>query len=843
MRSRWLKGLALLVLLLAVPVLGVLSVLRASLPILDGEYSLGTVTLETLTAEASPWPEITLLRDARGHPTVRAQTLPEIALGLGFLHAQDRFFQMDLSRRLAAGELAALVGELGLGQDRQTRPFRLREVARAVLADATPEERAWIDAYTHGVNEGLAALASKPWEYHLLRSSPEPWRAEDSVLVIHAMWWQLQSEGLRDEISRRRLEARLWGLHGEPAPVDEQTAVDLMALLYPHANEWDTPNFATTAEAQAAEARATAAARPLPAADRIDLRRLGADRELAVSARRSRPLEADDLTKPGSNAWAVAGVHAAADGAALVAGDMHLGLRVPTVWYRASLLQSIGTDISSELHGVTLPGLPAMVAGSNGQVAWSFTNSYGDWLDVRGYPCAAGSYESPAGRRVFRQFNEIIEVAAADAIQLRVREGEDGIVIAEEPLPGGGRLCWLARWLVTEPGATNLRSLALQRVVSVDAALALAPQVGIPHQNFIVGDRQGRIAWTIIGRIPLDERGPETPRPVLWRDAASAPKIANPEAGRIWSANSRHVEGAFERVIGNDEAAGGMFYDTGVRARQIRDRLLTLDSPATTADMLSIQLEDRALMLERWQDLLLQLLDEEALSEEPRRVAYREQIAGWGGRAATQSVGYRIVRAFRLETRRATWDMLLNSLGVPPGDPPALFEGSLWRLVTEQPANLIAAGSDDWRAFLLQRLDAVMAVLDAQCSRLSDCTWGAYNTTRIRHPLSAALGPLAGWLDYPRLALHGDVHVPRVAGPSFGASERFAVAPGREEDAYLHLPGGPSGHPLSPFYRAEFDEWARGDKLPLLPGPPRHQLRLLPATVASDSPPRSNAAP
>jgi penicillin amidase len=819
---RWLKALGTVLAVVGMAIFGVVWILRSSLPLLDGERIVSAARSDVSELGTLQQP-VVLQRDAEGNPTVRASNLPDLAFGLGFLHAQDRFFQMDLSRRLAAGELAALVGERALDQDRQTRVFRLRRVAREAIADASPDEREWIEAYTRGVNEGLAALGSKPWEYHLLRQQPAAWRAEDSILVIHAMWWQLQSEGLRQELPRRRLLARLAGRDGSPAMVTPAQAQSLLMALYPRANDWDTPNFTTLESARAVVAPAA----NLPSLGGLNLRELADTQRQRETARIS--LEADEAPMPGSNAWAVAGPHADAGGAALIAGDMHLGLRIPTVWYRARLVQGEAEEGGLELNGVTLPGLPAVAAGSNGYVAWSFTNSYGDWVDVRDFRCDAESYESSEGRRSFQLINEFIEVAHGESVPLDVKESPDGIVVGEEPLADGSTRCWLARWLITEPGATNLRSMALQQVKSLDAALRLAPSVGIPHQNFIVGDRSGRIAWTIIGRIPEDPRGAETPSPIRWRDASLAPKIVDPEVGRLWSANSRHVEGELESVLGNDEAAGGMLYDTGIRARQIRDRLLALESLASPEDMLSIQLEDRALMLERWQTLLVELLDDQALVDSVSRAEFLTAVRNWGGRAASDSVGYRLVRAFRLETRRATWNMLLNALDVEPGQPPALFEQTLWQLVTERPVEWLAdPKSADWREFLLHRVDAVIASLEPECQALTDCTWGRYNTTQIRHPLSAALGPLATGLDYPARALDGDINVPRVTGRNFGASERFAVSPGRESEGYLHLPGGPSGHPLSPFYRGDFERWVKGEPAPLLPGPTQHELRLRP---------------
>jgi len=179
---------------------------------------------------------------------------------------------------------------------------------------------------------------------------------------------------------------------------------------------------------------------------------------------------------------------------------------------------------------------------------------------------------------------------------------------------------------------------------------------------------------------------------VTWRDAAAAPRIVDPEAGRLWSANARHVEGELETVLGNDEADGGMGYDMGTRQGRIRDRLLAIDGKATPADMLSIQFDGRAEFLDRWQQLMLGVLDEDALKNHPKRAELRRWVSEWQGVAAADSVSYRLVRAYRDTTRKAVWNMITESLQAAQGSYPyALFEGSLWRLVTEQPAHLLTA--------------------------------------------------------------------------------------------------------------------------------------------------------
>jgi penicillin amidase len=825
--KKWiLGGLTTLIVVAAVVAVAAWWVLRGSLPVLDGEV---------ISGAGGPRADARLERDADGVVTAAGEDPFDVAYAIGYAHGQDRYFQMDLSRRLAAGELAALLGEPLVAQDQRARIFRLREVARRVIAEATPSERAWIEAYTRGVNAGVSSLSVRPWEYVVLRAAPAAWRSEDSVLVVHSMWWSLQYEALVDELSRREISLSIEERVAASArgEADVRPASEVTRFLFPRGDEWDTPNFQTLAEQLAANGGEPYRAPVVPPPELLDLR----------GTRAARTARVEERGLPGSNAWAVSGRHAAGGGA-LIAGDMHLGLRVPTTWYRARLrIARDANGLARELNGVTLPGLPAVVAGSNGEVAWSFTNSYGDWSDVRPVACdpERNLYFTAEGERRFTVHRETLEVAGRAPVVLEVRESPLGVVMRtdapEDGASGAAHTCWLARWLVTEPGATTLASFELQQVRDVASALALAPRVGIPHQNFTVGDRAGRIAWTIIGRIPQGEFGPESPRPIAWRGPGETPAILDPEIGRLWSANARHVEGAFEELLGNDEADSGMHYDKGVRQRQIRDRLLAIERPAVPADMLSIQLDDRALLIDRWQRLLLATLDEDAVRNEPKRAELRRLVADWKGHATIDSVSYRLARDFRERTRGAVWSMITAALGAGEGSQAfPLFEGSLWRLVTEQPPHMLSADYKDWRDLLLRQADAVIEAAEVSCGALVGCTWGQRNTSRIRHPLSPSLGPLGRYLDMPARPLAGDMNSPRVTGPTFGASERFAVSPGREAEAYMQLPGGASGHPLSPFYRAGYEDWVSGRMRPLLPGPAVHTLTLKASSPDSAEP-------
>ncbi len=200
-------------------------VLRASLAKLDG-----SVPSSGLTAP------VKIERDRLGVATLTAANRVDLAYATGFIHAQDRFFEMDLSRRLAGGELSELFGAVAVEQDKQTRLFHFRKVARAVIEAAPPEQRAVLEAYARGVNAGLAELGSRPWEYWVLGSPPVAWRPEDTILVEHSMWWDLQANGLQREMLRREINARIGGKE-----CDAGWKCGLR-FFYPARTEWDAPD-------------------------------------------------------------------------------------------------------------------------------------------------------------------------------------------------------------------------------------------------------------------------------------------------------------------------------------------------------------------------------------------------------------------------------------------------------------------------------------------------------------------------------------------------------------------------------------------------------------------------
>ena len=780
---------AILLLLLALAAAWI--AMRMSLPALAGDRSLAGVKSA-----------VSVSRDTRGTVTIAAADMADAVRALGFVHGQERFFEMDLTRRSAAGELSALLGPVTLPMDRDKRRHRLRARMTAQWQKLTAAERTTLSAYTEGVNAGLGALAVRPWQYLLLRTGADPWREVDSLLVISEMYFMLQARGFDDRFEDIMLRQRV----GDR----------LFDWLKPMGGEWDAALDGSSVVPAA-----------MPAAAELDTRSAGAPAPVAAVAQAT---PGDDLAA-GSNNWAVGGA-LTGHGGAMLANDMHLGLGVPNIWFRTQITIGTGAD-AQRLAGVTLPGLPALVVGSNGHIAWGFTNNYGQWFDWVALPKSAAG-----GGPAIAAVRESITVKGGENVEIEVRESAYGPILRSDAATD-----YALSWVLYRDGGVNLQASDMLQARNVDDAIAVAQRSGMPHQNVLIADRQGNLAWTVMGKIPSSEAAPRRSTrgrltaaaevPLKWLATSDYPLVRNPPDGRLWTANSRQLGPDAGR--GGDVIGDGGF-DLGARAMQIRDRLRE-QKLFDEKGLHAIHFDSESRFIRRWATLAQSTA---RTSGDDKARAIDTELTRWNGRADPDQTGHRIVRAFRQQVMDQLWkawrgaaDRSGKTTDAAGKDKGFSFEGKFeypaWQALSARPVHLLPMPYRSWDQFLVAQLAAVHDDLVKQHGSLQQATWGQRNISRIKHPFSRAMPFLSSLLDMPAAALAGDNNMPLVAAPTFGASERMVVAPGHEEQAILTMPGGQSGHPLSPFYGAGHDDWLKGRPTPLLAGAPQHQLRLVPS--------------
>ncbi|CDG83096.1 penicillin acylase family protein [Janthinobacterium agaricidamnosum] len=781
-------GLALSLFLLLL--LAAYGALRASLPALGGD-----VTLPGLSAPVS------IQRDAGGVPMIAVADRNDGAYALGFLHAQERFFQMDLLRRSSSGELAALLGPAALEQDKNHRRFRFRSRAVAALAQLDPASRTHLQHYTAGINQGLQQLTLRPFEYLALGAAPQAWRAEDSLLVVWSMYQLLQGN------LEPREFARGW--------IREHSRPEQLALLLPESSRFDTP------------LDMDGIASPTPPLPAIGPGWIGHASGVAMRT---------PQLAVGSNAWAWSGP-ASGHGGAMLANDMHLGLRLPNTWYRAAMRYPADGG-QRRVVGLTLPGTPLFVVGSNGKLAWGMTNSYGDYLDlieVRRDPGHPGQVDRGAGWQPVSDYRETIVVKGGAPFILMVQESAGGLLRQV-----AGRE-YAVHWIAQDNNAVNLQLFGMESAASVAEGATVAARAGIPAQNITLADAAGHIGWSIAGPLPrrLATFGATFPYAAGggpdWHamlDGADYPRVFDPANGILWSANNRQLGGADYARLGDGGA------DLGARARQIRDRLLVLrewrQDQQPEAALMAIALDTSPSYMAEWRALALAALTPAAVAGHPARAELRRLLeSAWDEPAGVRSVAYRLARGYS----RAIYDALfadadarmaaagLAQASVEIANP--RWSELAMRLLGERPPGWLPAGTS-WQQLELSAIDSVIGTLTAHGQRLADASWGQRNRADIRHPLATVLPFGDYWLAAPRDPLPGDDDMPRVSAPQFGQSERLVVAPGREEQGLFNMPGGQSGHPLSPFFLAGHADWVHGKAQPLLPGAVRYTLTLRP---------------
>lgn len=780
--------LATAALLLLVALLGgaavVFGALEASLPLRTGTSRIGTLHAR-----------VQVEFDRRAVPRIRADSIVDAFRAQGFLHAQERFFQMDLSRRASAGELAALVGEPALQRDIAQRRLRLRARARRVVADLPARHREWLRAYTEGVNAGLAALKARPPEYWLLRELPAPWKIEDSVLVMFSFYTML-SENQTFE---------------QPQGVMRAT---LPAALYDFLTP-STSRFDQLIVPPAGGGASDYVPEPIPPPSVVDLRR-NAPRHF-----RQRRVE-PPLISPGSNQWAVARGRSAR-GTAMLANDPHLRLRVPNVFYRSELYWPGGVA-----RGVGIPGLPGIMIGASRHLAWGATVSnadQSDWVVIDADPDDPSRYRVPGGFEAFGEHTERIDVAGrASPVTITVRSTRYGPVLTHDWR--GRPLALHATWL--QPGGANFDLLDLMTADDVPAGERVLEAWAGPSLNWMLSDAHGRIGWIVNGPLPR-RAGFDGSIPISWADGRRGWRGEQPTPRLIESADSALFT-ANNRTLPRAEAAQlGRTWMRPARAHRIAE-LLHDKRRFDERDFLRMQLDTRAEAYDRIRDLLLDVVPKN--EHNPLLREAREEVQAWNGRADASQAGFRILNVYY----RALLERTITPLLAPAidADPNFVYRWPLAdevmrRLLDARPANLLSPPFHDWPSFLREvLLDALRRVQADPADPPLDTPWGEVNRLRVAHPFASVLPLLGRWLGMPAEPQPGSMVSLRVAAPSYGAVIRMDVSPAAPGDGILETFGGQSGHFLSPNFDDSERDWHAGRPTPFLAGPTVSTLSLRP---------------
>jgi len=429
--------------------------LRGSLPSLDGKASVAGITAP-----------IEIIRDRAGVPHIVAQSRNDAFYGLGYTHAQDRLWQMEVNRRIGAGRLSEFMGETTLQLDRNMRVLGVYHSAKQNYANLDPETRGAFEAYAKGVNAFIATrdFVRRPLspEFIILGVEPEPWTPADSLV-----WGKMMALSLSVNMSDELLRAHMAQV------LDPDQLADIFPG-YPHPDEHELGPLAEIYES---------------------IPWIAAWRALAMKS------DGDN----GSNNWVVSGARTAT-GKPILANDPHLGLSVPSIWYFAHL-SAPGLDAI----GATLPGIPAVLVGRNKRIAWGFTNTYGDVQDVFIERVAGGDrtrYQSPDGSRPFLVREETIKVKDSDPVRLAVRTTRHGPVISDlmsekRQKQMGDFILALAWTALGEKDTTARAILRIQRADNWDEFVDALRDYAGPQQNMVYADVDGHVGFYAPALIPL----------------------------------------------------------------------------------------------------------------------------------------------------------------------------------------------------------------------------------------------------------------------------------------------------------------------------------------------------
>lgn len=768
--------------------------LSAGLPQLDG-----SVRVPGLGAK------VDVQRDARGVPHLRAQSLEDAVLAQGYVTAQDRLWQMDLSRRLAFGQLAEIFGGGLVEMDVEHRTLGLRQAAERSVEELSPAERRLLAAYARGVNVYIASHRQRlPVEFVLLGYQPRPWSQSDSVGVELNMLKTL-NESWHEDLRRERILARV--------------GPELYADLFPDHDPLDHPVAEPLGSRESKKTGSTSSLRGkhwlgMPGQPALDPGRGVIDQGTlprgalldATLAALLDPVRQKDIAL-GSNNWVVSGAHTKS-GKPLLANDPHLGHSIPSVWYMIHL-EAPSLDVS----GVSLPGAPSVIIGHNQRIAWGFTNTGPDVQDL--YletfdPKHPDQYKVDGKwvRAEVRQ--ETIKVRGGPDHQLTVRVTRHGPIVGRD-----GVYALALQWTALQPRALRFPMLAIDQAGNWQQFTAAIRDFTGPEQNMVYADVDGNIGYYAPAWVPIRKKGDgSVPVPGSTDDYGwtgyipfeDLPHAYNPPGGIIATANSRVVPDGYPYFITHAWAAAW-------RTSRIF-QLLESGRDFTVFDMLRIQMDIHSLE-DEW---LARRLVAAAGRHRPASAEAEDAVSllgKWDGEARSDSAATLVAEV----TRHA----LLRRLLAPKlGDETPAYVWALDMAFVENVLNgdltrWLPPGDADFDETLMKSLEdgvkriaAITGSSDAKAWK-----WGNTIPLTFHHPLGRLplLGRLFDLGPFPQSGMNTTV---KAATMGHGPSMRMVVDLADLDRSVNNITLGESGQVRSPYYKDQFDAWYHGRSFPML---------------------------
>ena len=777
---------------------------RSSLAQLDGSI--------ILSGLQSP---VSVMRDEHGVPHITAANMEDLFFAQGYVTAQDRLWQMDMTRRAVGGEMAEIFPassgpaqpvsrataalrprQTWVDYDKQQRILRLRVVAERVARQLPARERAFFEAYARGVNAYIDQHRDNlPIEFRILGYKPRPWSAAESLLIGIGM----------SQLLNPQYETEYWR-----GKIAEKLSPQLMADLYPPDSWRDHPPASEAGLPQSGATISNPALLSQHTSSSLNFADQNAGCESCL---------------PGSNNWVVSGAHTVS-GKPLLSNDMHLPHRVPGVWYE---LQLHSGDFNIE--GFSLPGVPFISVGHNQRIAWGFTNLNPDVQDlfIENFN-STGEYQTPTGWQKPEIDHQIIHVKGQPDVAFDVVVTRHGPIISSL-FPGETRQIALG-WMIYDPRGITVPLFDLNAAQNWEQFRKALSQFATPSQNVVYADVDGNIGYQAMGFAPIRASGDGTV-PVSGADGNhdwtgyvpfdKMPSIYNPPSGIIATANAKITPEGYPYVLATQ------WYPPYRTARIYQ--LLKSGKKFSPADMLAIQTDITSEYDRFLADKFVYAIDHSSKATDRTRKA-ADVMRGWDGRMLAGSAAPTI----EVRTRRFLWEMLLESKLGNDADNYEWSEAAvaLENIVDKQPARWLPPGYSNFNDLLTAAVEK--AIKDAPAD-LQSWKYGDVYPVVISHPIFSAFPILHGHMSIAGPGTHpqsGGGYTVKQVGRGFGPSERMTVDFSNLDASTFNIVLGESGQPFSPHYMDHWDAWYNNKTFTLaysttaVEGAKKHEVRLEP---------------